>query len=170
MLNEMKSGQGGKTLVILIFLLLTAVTGSRSQSVLTIGSGTSMGILTGADICANIINNSGIIYGGGTVCGGILIVEPSALSDLPTNFEVFQNYPNPFNPFTVIKYQMPKASYLSIKIYDELGKVVATIFEGNQHAGYFQATVNGTDLASGIYFCKIAEGDFSKVIKMSLIK
>ncbi len=170
MFNEIKFGKGGKTLIILIFLLLTAVTGTRSQSVLTIGSGTSVGILTGADLCANIINRSGIIYGGGTICGGLLLIEPAASNELPSSFEMFQNYPNPFNPVTVIKYQMPKASYMSIKIYDELGKVAATIYEGNQHAGYFQATVDGTDFASGIYFCKITAGNFSKTIKMSLIK
>jgi hypothetical protein len=166
----MKSVKGGKRFVILMFLLLAVAGFTRGQSVLTLGAGTSLGVFAGADLCVNIINTSGNIYGGGTMCGGVMVVEPLASGETPSSFELFQNYPNPFNPFTVIKYQMPRASYVSIKIYDELGKVAATVYEGNQHAGYFQATVDGSELASGIYFCKITAGDFSKVIKMSLIK
>jgi len=91
-------------------------------------------------------------------------------NELPVDFNLSQNYPNPFNPVTTIKYQIPKSDYVSITIYDQLGKEIQRIFEGNQKAGYYQVTVDGSNLASGIYFFRINTADFSQVIKMSLIK
>ena len=157
-----------KTVVLLTFLLLTA--SASAQSVLTLGSGTSMGVLTGANLCANIINGSGILYGGGEICGGLVAIDPAILNELPTDFDMFQNYPNPFNPVTTIKYPLPKASYLTIKLYDQLGRELGILYEGNQQAGYYRVMVDGTNLASGIYFCRITAEGFTKVIKMLMIK
>src|SRR5438876_5376778 len=159
-----------KILFIIPFLLLPVITVTNAQSVLTLGSGTSMGILTGADLCANIINGSGILYGGGTICGGLVGIEPVTEPVLPQSFDISQNYPNPFNPATTVKYQIPKQAYVSLKLYDALGRETAVLFEGEQAAGYYRAVVDGTNLASGLYFFKITAGDFSKVIKMNLIK
>jgi hypothetical protein len=91
-------------------------------------------------------------------------------SDIPKEFSLSQNYPNPFNPVSTIKYQIPKESYVTIKLYNQLGSEAGVLFEGTQQAGYYHAAIDGTNLASGIYFCRIIAGDFSKVIKMSLIK
>ena len=91
-------------------------------------------------------------------------------TEIPKEFKLEQNYPNPFNPVTVIKYQIPKANYVSIKLYDQLGRELGILYEGDQQAGYYQATVNGTNLASGVYFCRITTAGYNKVIKMSLIK
>ncbi|MEO8512978.1 MAG: T9SS type A sorting domain-containing protein [Ignavibacteria bacterium] len=157
-----------KTLILTAFLIMTA--SASSQSVLTLGAGTSMGVLTGANLCANVINGSGLLYGGGTICGGLVSVEPITSNELPTSFEMFQNYPNPFNPVTKIQYQLPKANYVSIKLFDQLGKETAILFEGEQQAGYYQVTVEGRNLASGIYYCRLNAADYQKVIKMSLIK
>lgn len=142
----------------------------NGQSVLTLGSGTSLGILTGADLCADIINGQGILHGGGTICGGLVGIEPQPLAGLPTSFEMSQNYPNPFNPVTVINYQLPKSAFVSLKIYDQLGRETAVLFEGEQPAGFYQARVAGTELAAGVYFCRINAGNYSKAIKMSLVK
>jgi hypothetical protein len=168
MLNTIKFIPNAKTLVFFILLLLTEAV--YSQSVLTLGSGTSMGVLTGADLCANILNGPGIYYGGGNMCGVLVAVEPITSNELPTSFEIFQNYPNPFNPATMIKYQLPYSTSVSIKLYDQLGREVGLLYEGNQQAGYYQLTVDGKNLASGIYYCRINAADYSKVIKMSLIK
>lgn len=157
-----------KTLIVTIFLLINVST--NSQSVLTLGSGTSLGISAGTDLCANIISGTGILYGGGTICGGLVAINPIASNELPAKFDVSQNYPNPFNPVTNIKYQLPKADYISIKLFDQLGRETAVLFEGNLQAGYYQVTVDGQNLSSGIYFCRINTSDFSKVIKISLIK
>jgi hypothetical protein len=168
-LNLSRSAICGNTLVILMLLFLTTIV--NCQSVFTYSSGSSIGVLSGADLCANIIGGSGIIYGGGTICGGLVSIEPIVSNELPATFDMLQNYPNPFNPVTVIKYQLPKANYVTIKLYDQLGREAAVLYEGNQQAGYYQASVDGTNLASGIYFCRITSGEgFSKVIKMSLIK
>jgi hypothetical protein len=169
---------GGKILILLTVLLLNTAPDTRCQSVLTLELGTTMGVLTGTDLCANTINGSGSLYGSGTICGVVLAIEPIASNELPTNFDMLQNYPNPFNPSTVIKYQLPKVNYVSIKLYDPLGRVAGVLYEGDQQAGYYQVKVDGTNLASGIYFCRISAGDpssgsgkdFTKVIKMLLIK
>jgi hypothetical protein len=157
-----------RIIVILTFLILTTVV--SSQSILTIESGASMKVLNGANMCVNIIEGPGILNGDGTLCGDLVSEKPIAPNEVPANFDMLQNYPNPFNPFTVIKYQLPKASYVSIKLYDPLGRLTAVLYEGNQQAGYFQEQVDGTNLASGIYFCRFNTGDYSKVIKMLLVK
>ena len=157
-----------KKLIILTILLFTAI--ASSQSVLTLGTGTSMGVLTGANLCVTVINGSGILYGGGGICGGLVAVDPVASTELPETFNMSQNYPNPFNPVTVIKYQIPEATYLTIKLYDQLGKELGILYEGEQQAGFYQATVDGRNLASGIYFCRLTSVGFTRVIKMSLIK
>ncbi|MBN1633268.1 MAG: T9SS type A sorting domain-containing protein [Ignavibacteria bacterium] len=156
-----------KRLIIFIILLYAAVAGS--QSVLTYGTGTSIGVLTGADLCANIKYGSGILYGGGTFCGGSIYVKTLS-TEIPDRFDLQQNYPNPFNPVTVIKYQLPKIVFISLKVYDQLGKEVEVIYEGRQEPGYYEATLDGSGLASGIYFCRIYAGDFVKVIVLSLVK
>jgi len=157
-----------KTLIILTFLIITA--SASSQSVLTLGSGTSMGVTSGANLCAGIFNGTGILYGGGTICGVLVAIDPVVSNELPSSFDMSQNYPNPFNPVSTIKYQLPKANYVTIKLYDQLGKEAGILYEGSQQAGYYQISVDGSNLASGIYFCRINTADYSKVIKMSLIK
>lgn len=91
-------------------------------------------------------------------------------NEMPIDFNMSQNYPNPFNPVSNIKYQISKSSFVRIKLYDLLGRETLTLFEGDQKAGYYLLTVDGNNLASGIYYCRINAADFSKVIKMSLIK
>lgn len=157
-----------KTIILITILCISSSV--SSQSSLSLGAGTSMGVTTGANLCANVINGPGTLYGGGTICGGIVAVEPVVSNELPTSFEMFQNYPNPFNPVTVIKYQIPKATHLTIKLYDQLGRELGLLYDGDQQSGYYQATVDGTNLASGIYYCSLNAGEFSKVIKMILVK
>ncbi len=67
-----------------------------------------------------------------------------------------QNYPNPFNPSTVISYQLTVNSFVTLKIYDVLGREVATLVNGNQYAGIHTVSFNAGNLPSGVYFCKIA--------------
>jgi Secretion system C-terminal sorting domain len=123
-------------------------------------------------------NTPDFFNGKGLVNNGSQKTEISSANNIPEKFDLLQNFPNPFNPVTVIKYQLPVASYLSIKLYDQMGREISVLFEGNQQAGYYQTTVDGTNLASGIYFCRITSGNsssgsgntFNKTIKMSLIK
>ena len=156
-----------KRLLIIIFLLIAAEAGS--QSVLTYGAGTSVGVFTGADLCANIKYGSGILYGSGTFCAGSIYIKTIS-AEIPDKFDLQQNYPNPFNPVTVIRYQLPNSVFVTLVVYDGLGREVEVIFAGKQSPGYYEATMDGSGLASGIYFCRISAGDFMKVIKLSLVK
>jgi hypothetical protein len=89
---------------------------------------------------------------------------------LPDKFELSQNYPNPFNPTTLIKYSLPKAGNVSLKVYNVLGKEVATLVNGYQTAGNYKVKFNARGLASGLYFYRLTAGDFVSVKKMMLLK
>ena len=88
----------------------------------------------------------------------------------PASFGLFQNYPNPFNPKTVIDYQIPIAGNVTLKIYDVLGREVATLVDGRQNAGNYAVSFDAGNLPSGIYFYRIIAGSFSSVRKLSVVK
>ncbi|MCL5027858.1 MAG: T9SS type A sorting domain-containing protein [Bacteroidetes bacterium] len=89
---------------------------------------------------------------------------------LPKEFSLLQNYPNPFNPTTFIRYELPRSEFVSLKIYDVLGKEVKILINENQNAGRYEVMLNAGNLASGIYVYQIAAGKFTSVKKMLLIK
>lgn len=87
-----------------------------------------------------------------------------------TGYSLHQNYPNPFNPATVISYQIPQSSLVTIKVYNVLGSEVATLINEQQSAGKHNITFNAASLSSGVYLYKIQAGEFSAVKKLTLIK
>ncbi len=93
---------------------------------------------------------------------------------LPTNFTLYQNYPNPFNPTTKIKFSIPsgfwKSQNVLIKIYDVLGREVETIINKEYSSGIYEVIFDGSKYASGMYIYKLTAGNFSKSLKMILIK
>jgi photosystem II stability/assembly factor-like uncharacterized protein len=92
---------------------------------------------------------------------------------VPVDYILFQNYPNPFNPSTVIKYSIPGNNFVSLKVYDVLGKEVAVLVNEFQKKGTYEVTFDNsekTNLASGLYFYRITAGDYSKTKKMILLK
>jgi hypothetical protein len=89
---------------------------------------------------------------------------------VPDRFAMEQNYPNPFNPSTTISYQLPQSSFVTLKIYDILGKEVTTLVNENQAAGKYNVNFNANSLTSGIYIYKISAGSFSVSKKMMLMK
>lgn len=94
--------------------------------------------------------------------------EPSVA--LPEQFVLYQNYPNPFNPVTTIQYGLPKSANVTLKIYDMLGREVATLADEHQGVGYHWKNWDATDHSSGIYFYQIQADDFQKIRKMILRK
>jgi len=92
------------------------------------------------------------------------------ISGLPEDFSLKQNYPNPFNPSTKIEYSLPEAAYVQLKVYDILGNEVATLVNEEQSAGTYRADFTGNDLASGLYIAKLQVGNYTKTIKMTLLK
>jgi hypothetical protein len=89
---------------------------------------------------------------------------------LPKVFALEQNYPNPFNPSTVMSYQLPVASNVSLKVYDVLGREVATLVNGRQEAGRYSVSFNAASFASGVYFYRLQAGNFVQTKKMMLVK
>lgn len=88
----------------------------------------------------------------------------------PQNFVLEQNYPNPFNPSTVIKYQVPEISFVTIKVYDVLGEEVAVLVNEELNPGYYSVKFNAADLSSGLYFYTMKTDKFTSTNKMLLIK
>jgi hypothetical protein len=91
-------------------------------------------------------------------------------SEIPQKFALLQNYPNPFNPTTKIKFDLPKQGFVSLKVYDVLGKEVASLVNGVKNAGSYIVEFSGANLSSGIYYYRITAGEFTQVKKMVLIK
>jgi hypothetical protein len=75
--------------------------------------------------------------------------------NLPKDYTLEQNYPNPFNPTTVINYQLPVVSHVTLKVFDVLGREVATLVDEMKEVGFYSATFDGEKLASGIYFTRM---------------
>ncbi len=98
-------------------------------------------------------------------------VELATLS-APTKFTLEQNYPNPFNPTTTIRYDIPKAAPVTLKVYDILGNVVETLVDKVQAAGSYQVhfAIGSSQLASGVYLYKLQAGSFVQTKKMVLLK
>lgn len=91
-------------------------------------------------------------------------------SNIPAEYVLEQNFPNPFNPTTTISYGLKEAGFVTLKVYDMLGKQVAKIVNENQTEGYHTTEFNAVNLPSGIYFYHLKSGDFSDIKKMLLVK
>ncbi len=90
-------------------------------------------------------------------------------SSAPLKFEL-GNYPNPFNPTTVIKYEIPKDTHVTLRVYDVLGRMVVTLVDGEETMGVHEVTFDGSRFASGVYFYRLTTPTHSNVMKMLLIK
>ena len=89
---------------------------------------------------------------------------------IPAEFELSQNYPNPFNPATTIKFGIPEASRVTLRVFNAIGEQVATLVEKNMEAGYHTVQFNASQLTSGVYFYSITAGDHNAVKKMMILK
>lgn len=88
----------------------------------------------------------------------------------PIEFSLSQNYPNPFNPSTTIKYSIPAKQFVSLKVFNILGKEVAQLVNSEQAEGFYNVTFDASGLSSGVYFYKLQTGSFTATHKMLLIK
>jgi len=105
---------------------------------------------------------------------GYVLLEPTFIASddnfVPGVFILHQNYPNPFNAITVIRYNLPEASDVSLEVYDLLGRKIEAFFYQEQPAGPHQVAWNAVDVPSGIYFYKIQVGDYKQTKKMLLLR
>ena len=89
---------------------------------------------------------------------------------VPSSLLLEQNYPNPFNPTTAISYQLPTSNYVSLEIFDVLGREVAMLVNGLEQAGSYTVSWEAANMPSGIYYYRLTAGNFSETRKMILMK
>jgi hypothetical protein len=100
---------------------------------------------------------------------GILVSVPQE-REVPEEFSLDQNYPNPFNPSTTIKYQLAEKRHVTLKIYDLLGREMATLVDGQEEPGYKSVRWDAAGFASGVYFYRLDSGSFTSIKKLLLLK
>jgi Secretion system C-terminal sorting domain len=88
----------------------------------------------------------------------------------PGGFSLFQNYPNPFNPATTICYEVPTNGIVVLGVFDVLGREVETLVNSSKQPGQYQVKFDGSNLASGMYFCRLQAGQYTQTRKMLLVK
>ena len=96
------------------------------------------------------------------------VSEP--VGSIPTEFRLFQNYPNPFNPGTIIKFEVPKASPVSLKVYDILGREVSVLVNERKEPGSYEVKFDGSNLASGVYLYRLRAGSFVQTKQLLLCR
>jgi hypothetical protein len=101
--------------------------------------------------------------------GRLLETTASVVAPLPTHYAVAQNYPNPFNAKTMISFDLPEVSDVTVDVYSVTGQLVESI-NGHYEAGSHSITWDASDVASGVYFYKVTAGDFVQTMKMTLLK
>ncbi len=109
--------------------------------------------------------------------GGIAVLKvetgPTIVEErggFPADFRLYQNYPNPFNPTTNIKFQVPSSNVVSLRVYDVLGREVATLVNETLHPGSYEASWDATGMASGVYYYRLTAGTFTESKRMLLLR
>lgn len=128
-----------------------------------------MGIMAWEDLRAD----GGGIYAQNINLNGTLgnAVSVNPVGDIiPVKFNLNQNYPNPFNPVTKINFAIPKQGFVTLKVYDMLGRVVSELLSSYKQAGSYSVDFNAGNLSSGVYFYKLDVNGFSDIKKMILVK
>lgn len=120
-------------------------------------------IIKAVDVNGNRSDNSALI--------SLNVLEVSSAGvPIPTEYALDQNYPNPFNPTTNISFALPAAGFVSLRVYDALGRTVETLVSEFRSAGRYTVPFGGGQFSSGLYICEVRTEQFTKRIKMNLIK
>ncbi len=180
------TGIGGYTLLRYIdnspVVYLAGGTGTSGVIARSNNNGATWTVQTTAGL--TVINHMDFVRSGTTVYGYAVAGDGSVLKitdvvtgiedpsgNVPADYKLEQNYPNPFNPVTTINFSIPKASFVTLKVYDALGKEVASIISKDLQPGsYSQQFVASKNLGSGVYFYRLTAGDFSETKKFILAK
>ena len=109
---------------------------------------------------------------------GLYVLKPTIpligfnnpLVNTPAGFNLSQNYPNPFNPSTSIDYSLSKGTYVSIKVYDAIGRQVAVLVDEYKSSGSYKVTYDAGRLSSGIYYYTMITDGSRETKKMTLVK
>jgi len=111
-----------------------------------------------------------VTKGGGLGSGVFTAVVENGQAGLPSAISLSQNYPNPFNPSTTIRYELPKASHVTLKVFNVLGQEVAVLVDEMQDAGFKSVAWDASGFASGVYFYRMQAGTIIETKKLILIK
>ncbi|NOX18959.1 MAG: T9SS type A sorting domain-containing protein [Chlorobi bacterium] len=118
----------------------------------------------------NAANSGVIVINGANWQDGDGSSDVERIDPVATDFRLKQNYPNPFNPSTTVEYSIPEGSFVTLRVFNVIGKEVATLVNEFQPAGTYRSDFNAVNLPSGTYFVTLRSGNFSETKKMSLIK
>jgi glucose/arabinose dehydrogenase len=135
-------------------------------------------------VFANLNNLTGMMQGpdgniyvlkGGYTTAGVLYRikhDPNGVSNqnIPVSFSLEQNFPNPFNPVTTIKYSLDRRSYITLKIFDQLGREMHVLVSGEKDAGSYEVNWDASNYPSGVYFYRLTNGTQSLERKMAVVK
>ncbi|MBI5470797.1 MAG: T9SS type A sorting domain-containing protein, partial [Ignavibacteriae bacterium] len=113
-----------------------------------------------------IYNDVRLVRGGNVTTD----VRQSGSMVTPDNFALQQNYPNPFNPTTIITYQLPKSSFVTLQLFDLLGREIRVLVDGMREAGFHEVSLDASRLASGTYFYRLQAGSFIETKKLVLLR
>ena len=100
----------------------------------------------------------------------IVSVKDGSNSEIPATFKLEQNYPNPFNPTTKIGFRIANFGFISLRIFDLLGREVATLVNEEKPAGEYKVQFNASNLSSGVYFYQLKAEEFVETKKLVLMK
>jgi len=120
-------------------------------------------------------DGQGYLYGAGSDgtiyrCSSPTTSVPNSVNDVPRIWNLGQNYPNPFNPTTTIPFSIPRQSFVTLNVFDVLGREVGVIVSEQLSAGNYTRRWNGSNAASGIYFYRLQSGTFSETKKLLLLR
>jgi len=99
-----------------------------------------------------------------------ILTSVEQIPGLPTEFALQQNYPNPFNPLTTVAFSIPEQVGVTLRVYDILGREVATLVNDTLKPGEYGAQFDASGLSSGVYFYRLTAGSYVAIKKMSLLR
>jgi hypothetical protein len=182
MQTDKRDGMKNSVLSTAAALLLLAVTAASQEiRVSTFSFETGFSVMSTSNIqlraslgeaVVGISRGSSVAIGSGFLVDslvGRISTEVINLGTTPRAYALMQNYPNPFNPITTIRYDVPRATEVSLKVYDMLGREIAVLAQGHLRAGYYQVQWKA-NVASGIYFYRLHTEEFVETKKMILLK
>jgi hypothetical protein len=124
-------------------------------------------------LAGNAANNSGDTHGDYIYTTTLVVEQASAVSpqiSIPLDSQLLSNYPNPFNPTTTLTFSLNQPAPISLNLYDIMGREVMSLYQGNMSAGFHQFSIDGSSLASGIYFARMVTPQSNSIRAINLVK
>jgi hypothetical protein len=123
-----------------------------------------------SDLLSATVRNQWGVMGDHELVDVVVTGVEEISSSVPSVYSLSQNYPNPFNPTTNIRFAVPEAGLVTMKVYNLLGQEVTTLVNEYKNAGTYNVDFNAVNLSSGVYFYQINAGNYSDTKKMILMK